>query len=269
MSKIDLQIHCVTNKEIPYLDKTKLILAGVGEENFPNHYLLSNNKQNIFEKEKFYSELTFHYWYWRNRLDLSNKNWVGFCQRRRLWIKSESEGNLIDKNNIASHLLENAEDSWKDYESIICKPISVYPVKKMKILKRGWKSLLRDPSILFDHKKQTVLLHFDMHHGYGNLEKAINLLNSNDKYDFYEYVKTKNKFNPHIMYISKSNILNNWFKSLFSWLENCESIFDKSNLINYDTSRLFAFLAERYSSYWFKKNTNFKEQPWIFIDPDK
>ncbi len=48
MSKIDLQIHCVTNKEISYLDKTKLILAGVGKENFPNHYLLSNNKQNIF-----------------------------------------------------------------------------------------------------------------------------------------------------------------------------------------------------------------------------
>ena len=186
MSKIDLQIHCVTNKEIPYLDKTKLIPAGVGKENFPNHYLLSNNKQNIFEKEKFYSELTFHYWYWKNRLDLSNKNWIGFCQRRRLWIKSESEGNLIDKNNITSHLLENAEDSWKNYESIICKPISVYPVKKMKILKRGWKSLLKDPLILFDHKKQTVLLHFDMHHGYGNLEKAINLLNSNDKYDFYE-----------------------------------------------------------------------------------
>ena len=45
MNKIDLQINCVTNKVIPYLEKTKLILAGVGKENFPNHYLLSNNKQ--------------------------------------------------------------------------------------------------------------------------------------------------------------------------------------------------------------------------------
>ena len=269
MTEKNLKIFCVTNKKVNFLKKKQYILSWVGNSNAPDNYLKCDIDKNIYHKEKYYSELTFHYWYWKNRLDLSNKNWIGFCQRRRLWIKSESEGNLIDKNNITSHLLENAEDSWKNYESIICKPISVYPVKKMKILKRGWKSLLKDPLILFDHKKQTVLLHFDMHHGYGNLEKAINLLNSNDKYDFYEYVKTQNKFNPHIMYISKSNILNNWFKSLFSWLENCESLFDKSNLVNYDTSRLFAFLAERYSSYWFKKNTNYKEQPWIFIDPDK
>ncbi len=268
MSKADLQIYCVTNKVVPYLEKTKLNLAGVGNEDFPAHYILSNHKKNIFIKEKFYSELTFHFWYWKNQLDLTNKNWVGFCQRRRLWIKTESEGQLINKDNINLHILEDVEDSWKNYDSIICKPINVNPVKKMKILKRGWRSLIQDPSILFREKKQTVLLHFDMHHGHGNLEKAIKLLNQKDRDDFHDYVKKNTKFNPHIMYISKTNILNDWFKSLFTWLEKCELIFDKNKLVNYDTSRLFAYLAERYSSFWFKKYTNFKEQPWIFIDPE-
>ena len=41
------------------------------------------SKENIYNKEKHYSELAFHYWYWKNKLDINNENWIGFCQRRR------------------------------------------------------------------------------------------------------------------------------------------------------------------------------------------
>ena len=34
----------------------------------------------------------------------------------------------------------------------------------------------------------------------------------------------------------------------------------------YDTQRLYAFLSERYLSFWFKKNTKFFEQPWVLYD---
>ena len=64
----------------------------------------------------------------------------------------------------------------------------------------------------------------------------------------------------------KKEVLNNWFGSLFPWLERCEKFFGFKNLKGYDTTRLYAFLAERYLSYWFKKYTNHKEQPWVFID---
>ena len=37
------------------------------------------------------------------------------------------------------------------------------------------------------------------------------------------------------------------------------------NLSGYDTKRLYAYLAERYLSFWFKKYTTYKEHPWIFI----
>ena len=156
MSKIDLQIHCVTNKVIPYLEKTKLILAGVGKENFPNHYLLSNNRQNIFEKEKFYSELTFHYWYWKNKLDLNDQAWNGFSQRRRHSIKKKSINELINSHNLKDHILNKPEIDWEDYDSIICTPIKVNKVKKIKILKRGFKSFIKDPSILFNENKENL-----------------------------------------------------------------------------------------------------------------
>ena len=61
-------------------------------------------------------------------------------------------------------------------------------------------------------------------------------------------------------------ILEKWFESLFTWLERCESEFGFDDLKGYDTQRLYAYLAERYLSFWFKKYSNYLEWPYIFID---
>ena len=55
----------------------------------------------------------------------------------------------------------------------------------MKLIRKGLFYVLKKPSIFFDINKQNIKLHFDLHHGNGNLEKAINLLDENDKDDFY------------------------------------------------------------------------------------
>ena len=53
----------------------------------------------------------------------------------------------------------------------------------MKMIKRGLRNIMKDPSIFFIKKKQTIKLHFDMHHGHKNLDKAINLLDQEDRED--------------------------------------------------------------------------------------
>ena len=68
------------------------------------------------------------------------------------------------------------------------------------------------------------------------------------------------------MFISKKKVMKKWFSSLFLWLEKCEQEFGFKKLKGYDTTRLYAYLAERYLSYWFKKYTKYKEHPWTFID---
>ena len=80
-----LKIYCVTDKVLNNLENTNLILAGVGRDKFPSNYLICNTKDNIFFKEKYYSELTFHYWFWKNMLDKNENNWIGFCQYS--WIR--------------------------------------------------------------------------------------------------------------------------------------------------------------------------------------
>ena len=87
----NLNIFCVTNKPLKNFESSNLKLVGVGKENFPKTYIIPDNLDNIFYKEEYYSELTFHYWYWKNQLDINDKNWFGFSQKRRHWIKSSSE----------------------------------------------------------------------------------------------------------------------------------------------------------------------------------
>ena len=105
-----------------------------------------------------------------------------------------------------------------------------------------------------------------MHHGYKNLERAIKLLNNKDKKDFELYVNKNTFFNPHIMCIARPEILDKWFPSLFDWLERCENEFGFKNLNGYETTRLYAYLAERYMSFWFKKYTKFRENPWVSLN---
>jgi len=261
----NLEIYCVTDKNLHYLKDLPCKLAGVGKSNFSKEYYFTNTKQdNIDYKEKFYSELTFHYWFWKNEMkNLDINSWIGFCQKRRFWIKKNSFKKNINTNNLKNYILSEIPNQWNNHNSVICEPIYVNGVNKVKLLKRGFKSLIRDPRIFFNRKKQTVKLHFDMHHGHGNMEKAINLLDDDDRDEFRSYVENQICFNPHIMFIAKVYIANQWFSKLFPWLFRCEKIFGFENLKGYDSQRLYAYLAERYLSFWFKKYSKYIEWPYI------
>jgi len=262
----NLKIYCVTNKRLNLLENFSYDFGWVGPEKSPKNYIRCDNKENIFFKEKYYSELTFQYWYWKNLHNLNDSNWVGFCQKRRFWVKKNSKEIELNKVNFKNHLLSQVPNEWNHFESIICEPINVNKVKKIKMLKRGFRSILKKPEIFFNEKKQSLAFHFDMHHGYGNLNKAINFINEEDKDEFLKYVNKSVSYNPHIMFIAKPEILDKWFNALFSWLSRCESEFGFDNLKGYDTQRLYAYLSERYLSFWFNKHTKVLNWPWSFFD---
>jgi hypothetical protein len=105
-----------------------------------------------------------------------------------------------------------------------------------------------------------------MFHGSGNLDKAIDLLDDNDKEDFRKYTRQNVSFSRGCMFVCRSKkIMNDYYSSLFPWLERCEEIFG-FNLKGYGNVRIYGFLAERYHSYWFNKYTNALLWPVIFYD---
>ena len=90
------------------------------------------------------------------------------------------------------------------------------------MLKRGFRSLLQQPEIFL----MKISKHFyfiltcitDL-----ELKKAIQLVNSEDREEFFNYVNYSTSYNPHIMFIAKPSIANKWFEAVFSWLLSVKS----------------------------------------------
>ncbi len=265
----NLKTYCVSNLVSSNLEKLDLTLVGVGKNEFPKNYITCEKGDNIQEKERYYSELTFHYWFWKNELKNTKEDtWIGFCQKRRFWIK-ENFSRINNIEDLKKNLLRSIPEEWDNYDAFVCEPIKVSPAKRLKLIKRGWKNWIKDPSILFDKNKHNIKLQFDMFHGYGNLDKAIDIMKPDQREKFRYYINNNIQFNPNIMVISKKFILNKWFNDLFDWLFDCEKIFGFENLRGYDTGRLYAYLSERYLSFWFNEFYKVKECPWIFFETNR
>ena len=126
--------------------------------------------------------------------------------------------------------------------------------------------MIKKPSLFFNKNERNIRFHFDLMHGNGNLDKAIEYLDINERDDFRKFVNTEVSFNPHNMFMCRSTkILNSYYSSVFPWLKKCEKEFG-FNLNGYGLKRIYGFLAERYMSFWFKKYTNFTTLPIIFKD---
>ena len=108
---VKMKIYCVTNVELKYLEQLNLNLAGVGNKKFKKRYISSLSGKNIQSKERNYSELTFHYWFWKNELKKFNSStWIGFCQKRRFWIKSKKR--IRNFKDLKMHILKKPDTKW-------------------------------------------------------------------------------------------------------------------------------------------------------------
>jgi len=263
----NLTIFCISlsNSHLEKIINLNYIPVGLGTENFSKKWLRDNTGQNISKKNKYYGEYTFHYWLWKNNfIDIEDGNWIGFCTYRRFWSNT-TEG--IYRRKLKDSILQQVPKEWDNYDSVLVKTLPINNIKLSKMLKHGKRHILKNPFILFNKKDITVKVHFDMCHGYGKLDMAIDLLDNENKNAFRKFVETEKAFNPFNMFICKSQkILGEYYDSLFKWLTNCEDIFGFNMGNNYGAIRIYGFLAERYLSYWFKKNSNVTTWPIHFED---
>ena len=84
------------------------------------------------------------------------------------------------------------------------------------------------------------------------LDKAIDLLDDQNRNEFRDFVNKRNSFNRENLFFVNQKLMDSYFQSVFDWLAKCEKIFG-FNLHGYGKKRIYAFLAERYISYWFQK----------------
>ena len=264
----NLKIYCMSlyNSNYNIIKSLGYIPVGLKNTDFSSEWLRDNTLKNISEKNPYYGEYTFYYWYWKNILNLKDESeWVGFCSYREYWGNKRNS----ESKELKDLVLQKPHDEWKNYDTIIGEPIFIGGTKLMKILKYGKLALIRNPKSIFSSKGKTIRWQFDMFHGAGNLDKAIDLLPDKDRDDFRHFTRNETSFPRGNMFISKSTkIMNSYFSEVFNWLFRCEKIFG-FDLEGYGKIRMYTFLAERFLPYWFKKYSNYLEWPVIYYDIGK
>tara|TARA_B110001452_G_C15222188_1_gene423686 strand:- start:863 stop:1675 length:813 start_codon:yes stop_codon:yes gene_type:complete len=247
------------------LDKVKnlnYVPVGLGKEKFSVNWLRDDIGKNISNKNEYYGEYSFHYWLWKNKIsNLPDNTWIGFCTYRRFWSNKKNS----NSNKIEEKILQNIPSEWDKYEVILGDQFNVQGIKWMKVLKYGKKALLTNPGAILK-KNRNIKFQFDLFHGVGLIDKAIDVLDEENKEDFREYINKNVSYNQGNMFITRSKkIMNMYYSTVFQWLNECEKIFGY-DLKGYNKVRIYAFLAERFLPYWFNKNTKTLEWPIIFHD---
>jgi len=263
MDNLKMFCICINDSLIKKVNNLNYIPVGLGLEKFSSGWITDKSGNNISDKNKYYGEYTFHYWFWKNMLNkIPNDQWIGFCAYRRFWANKK---NITNGNNIYDIALNKVPDEWNGYDAIIGNHQNLDEVKWIKVIKYGKIAFLRNP-LIFLKKKRNIRFQFDMFHGNGILDKAINQLGVQDKNDFKNYVLTNTSFNKGNMFICNSKkIINEYYSTVFQWLNNCEKIFG-FDLKGYGMIRVYAFLAERFLGFWFTKYAKTLEWPVIFHD---
>ena len=262
-----LSMFCITsrNDHLNLIKKIGYLPVRTGEGNHPEGFFRDNTGNNISFKNPNYGEYSFHYWIWKNYLHELKDNWIGFCQYRRFWSFNQNE-NISKFENFCKVIVKSIPKEYQNYDVILGNPMFINQFRLSKFIKKNLISFLKNPSLLFNEQKRNLKFHFDMMHGHGNIDKAIELLNIDDRNDFKKFLENSVSFNPNNMFICKSSkILNEFYQSIFPWLEKCENEFG-FNLEGYGLKRIYGFLAERYMPYWFQKNTKTKSIPIVFKD---
>ena len=253
--------HCEFIKSLGYMP------VGLGEKDFDLNWRTDKSGINISKKNKHYGEYTYHYWLWKNYLDKISDEWIGFCQYRKFWSLKNHKTQDINLKSLDFQVLKEIPKKFEEYESILGEPIFVNQFRLTKFLKKGAKFFARRPLCLIDKNKRNINFHFDFMHGEDNLNKAIDLLDTENQNDFRKFVNTEVSFNPHNMFICKSKYkLKTYYETIFPWLERCEKLFGFENLKGFGKIRIYTFLAERFMRFWFRKNTKSVSIPIIFYD---
>jgi hypothetical protein len=242
-------IYVVSHKLITHDIPAPCTPIYVGKAGKESHGVNDRSGISISEKNPFYSELTAHYWVWKNVLPCaSDEDFIGFCHYRRFFTFDIQVKKISDLNGVEAFLFIEKNLKTPD-DVILANPIK-FPVKqhwfsysqKLRRLKYPWQDLSLMEQYEKEHDKEDLLI-------------AVNLLPEKIKSEFLLFLKESKSFSPFNMYISRPHILDGYFNILFPWLDRVEKNIEFKKRSSYQ-ARLPGFLAERFSSFYFSKYCN-------------
>ena len=228
-----IKIYSTTIKYYKVMDNLPSFIKplGLGDFQYPSHWYDEKNGENISHLNKFYAEFTGLYWILKNQLkEFEDNDLIGNCHNRVLWLNNFSKKKVkFTKSSLYNKLLKPSDDILFSNDAIQVQPITF--------------------------KKKNLFIDFEEVHKCDALKISLELLDKNIAIDFEKHLKGHEIF-PHNMFITKKIFFEEYCETIFPWLDKCFKYCQEKNLCNGYNARLPAFLAERFTSYWFSKFKN-------------
>ena len=227
----NLNLYCLSLKYFKHIDKLPSYIKalGLGDEEYPKHWLAEKNGKNIVNLNKYYGQYTGIYWLWKNELSgMTDNDWVGTCEYRKLWLNDHySKKQKFSKDSLYSNLLKTNNEIFSNCDVVLVQPVTF--------------------------KNETIYQQFNKVHKVNILEDCLNFLEVNEREGFKKYLNG-NKLCVPPLFITRVNLFKKFCEVVFPLLDKFYNYCMKKNLCHDYNMRLPAYLIERYASYWFEEN---------------
>ena len=122
----NLNIYCLSLKYYDVIDKLPSYIKplGLGNEEYPEHWLTEKNGKNIVNLNKYYGQYTGIYWIWKNQLKgMDDDDWIGTCEYRKLWLNDlYNKKQKFSISSLYSNLLKTDNKIFSSCNVILVQP---------------------------------------------------------------------------------------------------------------------------------------------------
>jgi len=230
---VNLQIYCTTIKYYKVMDQLPnfILPLGLGSAKYPDHWFDEKKGINISNLNKYYGEFTGFYWIWKNQIrNLKKNDLIGNCHNRVLWLnKLYTKKQKFSPDSLYKNLLSKNNPELLESDVIQVQPITL--------------------------KDKNLLSSFEQVHKTDALKVCVSFLAQDLRKGFLEHLN-KNMLFPHNMFITKVHFFEEYCSVIFPWLDKCMAYCNEKNICSGYNMRMPAFLAERFTSYWFNSFKN-------------
>ncbi len=231
----NIHLYCLSLKYYSLLDKLPEFIKpiGLGDYNYPTHWLSEKKGKNIIELNKYYGQYTGIYWIWKNLLDdKKDDEWIGTCEYRKLWLNGLYEKKLkLTTKSLFSDLLKTSNQIFSECEAVLVQPIKF--------------------------QSENINQQFKKVHKIDLIKDCIKFIDESEKKTFKDFLQ-QNSLSAPPLFITKVKIFKKFCENIFPILDKSYNHFNKNDLCHGYNVRLPACLIERYASYWFEANCKIK-----------
>lgn len=261
-----MKMFCITHLPIAGLESTGAIPVFVGQGNCPSGWLRDDSGDNIHEKNATFCELTAQYWVWKNLLNtMSPTEIIGFCHYRRHFVSPESS--LLNCEGLP--VIYNADTLNELYRYFLGSKAEIMlpcadQLNEISLKRRVSFLLLQLKRRRRLYWNRTIYTHYNSHLNGEDILAAATLLGAEYEQEFLQYIQHCTTVNLCNMYIGSVSHLSKYFSTLFPWLFECEKKIPADMGDPYQ-KRVYGFLAERFSSFYFSRVHTVTEVPIVAL----